>query len=300
MRIQYSNLEIAKSVAKRVARLTGLQLGVCQAALAKASGYADWHELSIITHRESASCPGSLALDELAALIADLATELGSSAGDIQHALSHTPLLQPDAVSLSDRVHLRALVFRRMEIPEPGRRQPGAVGKFKHDRAPLILQRFGGLTFGVSDGSPSSVAMADFEFVTPRTPLPLFIPSRLYLAYGCWTEADGAKVLFSRDYIPLWRIRSGRSPERLSPRLWIDFTDQQWFWGDHNPPWEKSGRHRTEIDRLTAYGIRGVPKLVEMLPARVFGESNQRIREIAEEVFGPWVYNEVRRELALT
>ena len=37
----------------------------------------------------------------------------------------------------------------------------------------------------------------------------IFFPLRFWMSYGIWTEADGAKVLFSRDYCPLWKIQEG-------------------------------------------------------------------------------------------
>ncbi len=61
---------------------------------------------------------------------------------------------------------------------------------------------------------------AYFEVVTPRFPLPDFVPSRIWLPYGVWKLSDGSEVLFSRDYLPMWRVSSERT-ERLAPRLWI-------------------------------------------------------------------------------
>jgi hypothetical protein len=176
-----------------------------------------------------------------------------------------------------------------MEIPDPGRRRTGAVGKFKRDGRPLILKSFSGPTFCVSHGHHETL-VADFEYVTPRTLLPLFIPRRLYLPYGMWTERDGAKVLFSRDYLPIWRIRPDALPERVSPMLWIDFIREEWFWDGHQPRWENDDRAKTEIERLASFDVRGLPKLVEILPRLVFGRRGLRIAEAAEEEFGPVVY----------
>ena len=36
-------------------------------------------------------------------------------------------------------------------------------------------------------------------------------------------------MLFSRDYLPLWRLRDGKPPERVEPWLWIKFVKQEWF-----------------------------------------------------------------------
>lgn len=294
MRMHYQNVEIAKSAARKIAGLTELKLSECQSALASSSGYVDWHELEEVSAQASGVNGLRPDYEMVATLISGLTGKLGAAAGDIQHALSHTPIIPRDW-TLLDRMHLRAAVFRQMDIPDPGRRQPGAMGRFKYDRRPLILQSFGELTFCVSDGSPS-IAMADFEYVSPRTSVPLLIPSRLYLAYGQWTEADGSKVLFSRDYIPLWRVRAGGSVERVSPRLWIDYVEERWFWGDHNSPWDKKLLQHNELARLSSYGVRGVPKLVEILPRLVLSSRNERIRSVARDHFGPWVYGRIADE----
>jgi hypothetical protein len=127
--------------------------------------------------------------------------------------------------------------------------------------------------------------VADFEFVTPRVPLPLFVPARLYLAYGVWTEADGSKVLFSRDYMPLWRLRDHERPERLSPIEWINYADQSWFWTDANAPWDYPQRIGENIRRLEEFGVRGVPKLAEVLPALVFSTRALSLREKVQSYF---------------
>ena len=295
MRVIYRNIEIPKSAARKVAVSTGSKLSDCQRALASVSGYVDWHDLERVTALTSDLEDWHSGQETLAALISGLAGKLAAAAGDIQHALSHTPII-PREWSLADRVRLRALVFRKMDIPDAGRRKPGAVGRFKYDKRPLILRSFGELAFCVSDGTPS-IAMADFEYISPRVSAPLFIPSRLYLAYGELTEADGSNVLFSRDYIPLWRVRAGGVVERISPRLWIDYVEQRWFWGDHNAPWDKELVRQKELARLSSYGVRGVPKLVEALPRLVLTSTNERIRSVARDHFGPWIYSDatVRR-----
>ena len=74
-----------------------------------------------------------------------------------------------------------------------------------------ILKKYDGPTQVIADIGPD-VVVADNEVVFPKKTLPLFVPARLKLAYGYWTEADGSKVLFSRDYKPLWRLTEGRKP----------------------------------------------------------------------------------------
>jgi hypothetical protein len=141
---------------------------------------------------------------------------------------------------------------------------------------PAIVKKFGQPTYLVTHSSVEA-CVADFETTTPREPLPLFVPARLKLAYGYWIEASNSKVLFSRDYKPLWRLANGRKPERLQPWFWIDKVEEEWFWDDSNTPWHSTGRLQEEERRLHGFGIQALPKLAEILPDLVFNESTKNI-----------------------
>ena len=81
---------------------------------------------------------------------------------------------------------------------------------------------------------------------------------------------DGSKVLYSRDYKPLWRLLAGKNPERLQPWVRIKRIESQNFWDDSNTPWWSSHRREEEEQRLLDFGIRSLPKLVDTLPDLVF------------------------------
>lgn len=283
MRIVYPDIESVKSIAKRLAHETGAKLSDCQEALAKVSGYDDWHELHQGRGYHGLSI-GALTIDQLAALIARLAARLRANGGDVQYALCTSPAVPRVKLGIAEHVQLRASVFRQMEIPNLGRRKPGTVGTLKGTGKQLILRQFGRPVSCITNRS-ANAAVADFEFVTPRIPLPLFIPTRLYLAYGIWTEADGAKVLFSRDYMPLWRLREGLRPERLSPIEWINYTSQSWFWTDANAPWDHRGRTAEHVQRLEDFGVRAVPRLVEVLPTLVSSDRVSSLRLATQSYF---------------
>jgi len=283
MRIRFDDIESAKSIAKKLARETSNSLSTCQEALARASGYANWHELSNSTN-EYAESLETVSLDRLALLISFLAKRLSANGGDVQYALSTSPAIPRSRFGVADHMRLRAAVFRYIEIPDLGRRKPGAVGRFKNTKELLILRRFAGAVLCIKEGS-ANAAVADFEFVSPRVPLPLFIPARLYLAYGIWTEEDGSEVLFSRDYMPLWRLRKNERPARVSPIEWIKYTDQRWFWTDADAPWDDVQRTRAHIRRLEDFGVRGAPRLVEILPALVFSERTSSLRSTVQSYF---------------
>ena len=66
----------------------------------------------------------------------------------------------------------------------------------------------------------------------------------------------------------MWRLRVGRTPERLDPWLRIEHDDKDdvWFWDDRKTPWSEPKNYEREMERLAEFGIFGMPKLVEVLP----------------------------------
>jgi hypothetical protein len=289
MRLNFTNIDQPKRIAKRLASATTKPLTNCHEALASALGYRNWHDLEQLIERiKNESPPHNLSIVEQADLIVTIAKFLDAEAGDVQFALSDSGVNEESQKGLMFQQKLRGLVFRKTSIPDQGRRQPGSVGKFEHNLKPLILRSFGGLTRAIGH-SGLDMGIADFQFVTPRQAIPLFIPARLYVAYGAWQEADGALVLHSRDYLPMWRIRLDRRPERLNPADWIVHDDDKdrWFWEDYSAPWDSEKRRQEEIARLESYSIRGMPLLAEVLPDMIFNGREMDAEDAAMLRFGP-------------
>lgn len=287
MRLYFHTINAPKMLAKHLKNNTKITLNKCQNCFAKAAGYRDWFDLdNICKSGEFKDRTNDLNIDQLTNFILELSSLLEADIGDVQFSLSQTNILNSPR-SLEQQLELRALLFRRTTIPDLGRRQPGSVGKFKYDNKPILLRIFGELTTGLTDRCIETM-LADFEFVSPRQKIPLFIPSSLYLVYGTWTESDGSKVLHSRDYLPLWRIRNDKKPERLNPADWIDHdhSKDEWFWDDSTAPWDNPKRLAEEHSRLKNYGINGIPKLVEILPLRIFQEQARSNKWAAQERFG--------------
>ena len=277
MRHYFPNSTRPKKAAKTIASLTRRPLSNCQRAIAIACGYRDWHEMESSYSREKASVsdeklPRDVFVEQQIAIASLLGEEIGINIGDAQYLLSRSRLTGNRQPNMRELLDIRIGLFRKNELPIAARRLPGAVGKLKspgRNGEVVILRKFGRPTSVITDKSANAM-VADFEYVTPRKPASLFIPMRLYLAYGLWFEADGATVLFSRDYCPLWRIRKDTKPERLDPWQKIKFVDQRWFWGDENTPWSDPRRYQTEMERLDQFGLGGLPRLVEVLPIVVF------------------------------
>lgn len=63
--------------------------------------------------------------------------------------------------------------------------------------------------------------------------------SNLDLPYGYWQKADGSQILFDRNYVPMLRRDPDGSNARICPPVWVQWIDQQWFWGTGKADWPK-------------------------------------------------------------
>lgn len=279
MRLSYPNLTRPKKSAKVMARLLGLPLSVTQTAIASGCGYQDWHDFEL-NHAKGSP----FALDQhlgqaeyvsrQTQLILSLANKAGVSIGDGQSALARSRLTGDRPTSLEEQIELRLNCWRQTVLPLAAKRGRGAVGILRspgRNGEVVILRSFGTPTTVITQKGVGSVA--DFEYISPRSPPTLFLPLRLYLPYGHWIETDGAKVLFSRDYKPMWRIREGGGVERLNPSLWIRFRDQVHYWDDASTPWEVVEVRRKMEALLARLGIWSLPIWADALPIVVHDDN---------------------------
>ncbi|MCQ4188863.1 hypothetical protein [Methylocystis suflitae] len=285
-RIIFQKMSRPKTAAKRISMATGCSLSAAQRAVARSSGYRDWHDLetSLSGGTPDFDVTTTPSPEDQTHMSELLARELNLTSGDALYALGFSRLFGPQDTNIREQLEIQTRLFRLRELPLAERRQRGAIGKLKspgRDGEMVILKSFGKPTLIVTHQSGRAAA-ADFEYVTPRNAEELFIPMRLYLAYGIWTEADDSQVLFSRDYCPMWRLRQGLSPERMNPWERITFTKQEWFW-EGRLPWRDRAMHEAEIDRLRKFGVRFLPKLVDTLPL-VVSRDDLDFREAVREL----------------
>jgi hypothetical protein len=156
--------------------------------------------------------------------------------------------------------------------------------KRREDTVSRVESPFGSMPISRGNGrmaAPDSI-VANFEFASPIRQAPLFIPMRLHLSYGAWTEKDGTRVLFSRDYKPLWRLKAGETPARLNPWDRIQFEKQEWFWDDTTTPWSNEARFEHEMNRLQDFGVTALPRLVETLPYLVLRDDLTSINDAVD------------------
>jgi hypothetical protein len=102
------------------------------------------------------------------------------------------------------------------------------------------------------------------------------------MPYGIWTEHDGSRVLFSRDYFPMWRLRKGKSPERMKPWEWIKYRERTWILPEGDMPWYNSNNFTVCLRFLEQEGIRSFPLLLDALPLIVKDNSVSGFQDAAK------------------
>lgn len=263
MRLQLPDLSRPKQAAKHLVRCSeGLTLASAHEALARGLGYRDWHELS--TH-PGPSTEVAARSDDALRIVGAIADAAGAADADVQYAVSRARLLAPTPWTLDDQLALRAVLWRRRLFGPPGRGKPGTIVRDKS---------YGSNALGylLQAGRPTSVLFdagrgerADFEIATPTTSPEDFIPSRLWLPYGFWTLRDGSEVLFSRDYLPLWRVIGG-VVERLDPWLWIEGkASETHFPAPGKSQWVSGPARDSALERLALHRIAELPRLIDVI-----------------------------------
>jgi hypothetical protein len=264
MRIQITGVPAFKKAAKLISSLSpGGALSETQELLAKTLGYRDFHEFS--QHASSDPAGPAASLKDIAGAIGRIADATGHSDSDIQFVVERSRLFSSAGAGLDTSLQLRATIWRARLFGAPGRNRPGTIVRVRSGGKPTrAILRFGGRPSGVIyDRGLGEVA--DFEVVTPRQPLADFVPSRLWLPYGFWGLSDGSKVVFSRDYYPLWRIVEDRT-ERLDPWLWVTGkVSEQWFSQASESGWYFGETRERALSFLDKHRVRGLPRLVEAM-----------------------------------
>lgn len=291
MRFYFPNSRRLKKAAKRLVEvIPTLSLSSAQQALAITLGYQDLHEFEQ-GHAYETPTPLDEKLSEsefrmrLFAVCQQLASVLGIPDGDAQYALSALRLTGDRPLSFSDHEAIRTMCWRAGPMPWAGNRRPGSTFYIKEKRYPLqraYLRRIEGGVSCITDGADSSLC-ATFEAVAPRTRIEDFVPRRLVLPYGWWSLKDGSRVIFSRDYNPLWRIVENQRPQRMEPWIWVtEIKDQRWYAKETGKGWDSEVTRGMAMSDLQANGVRGLPKLVDALPIMI--ERNTYINGAVEQM----------------
>jgi hypothetical protein len=203
-----------------------------------------------------------------ARLTSQLAQITGLRAGDLLDALIRSRFFSgsPDPATT---LAVREAMFAQNYL-DRGRQVAGTPCRIKapgFGSTRALLVRRGESPEGVSEAMIDHDLMTcvSRELIEHRTGC-FFIPIRFWLPYGFWTEKDGSKVLFSRDYCPLWRIQEDQAPIRDDPDRAVNFVAQSWFFDE--------GSFRGPLDTVMARGLDilrdnrvvSMPRLAEWVP----------------------------------
>lgn len=267
MTIHSTDQHAFKRAAQALSKLPGSSsLSACQTALAQASGHRDLHHLQAL--QAKMHHPAEASVVTQVDIVSRIHQASGLRSGDILDALTRTRFFggNPDPETT---LAVREALFA-VDYPARGRQDVGTPCRVKapgYDNARALLVERGegpeGLTRVMIDHS--IMTCVSREAPAHRAGR-LFVPLRFWMPYGFWTEADGAKVLFSRDYCPLWKIQEGRAPVRDDPDRDVKFVKQEWYFDE--------GSFRGPVDKVMSQGfdilrehrVVSLPRLVEWFP----------------------------------
>ena len=263
-----SDQQAFKRAAQNLSKLQGTgSLSACQTILAKATGHRDVHHAQALQARRGHTpieAPSATRVEILTSLVKATGEKPGPLLNALQQARFFGPKADPE-----EALNVRAELFSK-EFPATSPRALGSPCKIKEEGRPV---RRALLVSRGEDRHSLCETMTDhgiatcvgFELSQHRTGH-FFIPMRFWMPYGVWTEEDGSKVLFSRDYCPLWNIQEDRAPAQDDPNRAVRFTDQQWFFDEMTFRQPADVARKRGLEILRGYRVVSVPKLVEWLP----------------------------------
>lgn len=249
MQLSFNGLLRPKSAAKNLKKAYGIKLSEAQSLIARLAGYRDWHELERVGQW---SHPTPLDQD-VPALECDLRR---------MYLIERLQELSGRSFMESARGILAAqLLHQNLEDPERHYREGniyyvGQTVLYDNGSVGIVVDAKRAIKVLSTNGG---IALRGREEVSPSAPVvDLQWPVRLWAAYGMWTEDDGAIVLFSRDYSPLWRIKNGKVAA-ADPSERIKFSSQEWFWDDTRALERSPDRVSEEAQRLRGFGVTEEP-----------------------------------------
>ena len=256
-----------KRAAQALSKLQGAKsLSASQTALAQASGHRDLHHLQAV--QAKMHHPAEASVVTQADIVIRLHRINGCRIGDILDALTRTRFFggSPDPeITLAVREALFAA-----DYPDRGRYDVGAPCRVKapgyENARALVIERGEGpegLTRVMIDHSIMTCISREAPAHRGGR---LFVPLRFWMPYGVWTEADGTKVLFSRDYCPLWKVQDGRAPVRDDPDRYVRFVEQEWYFDEGSFPGPVDKVMSQGLDILREHRVISMPRLVEWFP----------------------------------
>lgn len=242
MRITFKDTDHVKKAGRLLSRLSGIKYMIVLNILSRTLGYESWYEFE-----HSFSCDSALSVEKEAQIIYLLSQSLKIEAGDVQHILAVSRMFK---ATQERHISLRMKVFEKSGI------------RTSNCFLTVLGRKIRGLSCNDTVVTDEGVFRSE-KVITIGEPT---VPARLWIPYGIWTEKDNSKVLFSRDYMPLWRLKPGFRPERLKPSIWIQKIKQDYLWNDMNKPWFNDETYQNCCQLLSDVKINSLPVLVDYLP----------------------------------
>lgn len=263
-----SDQQAFKHAARNLSNLSGTgSLSACQTILAKTTGHRDLHHAQVLQAQRGHApiqAPPATQVEILASLEKATGVKPGPLLNALQRARFFGPKPDPETA-----LNVRASLFSK-EFLTTSQQALGAPCKIKEEGQPakraLLVSRGEdrhSLCEAMTDHAIATCV--DFELTQDRTGH-FFIPMRFWMPYGAWTEGDGSKVLFSRDYCPLWKIQEDHAPTQDDPNRAVRFVDQPCFFFDEITFRQSDAARKQGLGILREYRVVSVPKLVEWLP----------------------------------
>lgn len=121
---------------------------------------------------------------------------------------------------------------------DKGRLAPGAFVRVKSNRRiAMVFYKDRKVVEAYSDAGSFTAGRHEVAVLKKQPAVAGFMPMRLALPYGKWTQANGTEVLFNRDYSPIWiRTPSGKV-SGVQPGLYFDHVESDWFYEDRTAPY---------------------------------------------------------------
>jgi len=287
MRILFADISRPRNAASWLRRsLPGTRLADARRAIAHATGYRDWHDLESRITLASSSLPSDL--ETTKRVILSISDELGRDYSEVHYCVCRSRLL--GRTTVDEMLTVRAMLWRERLFGGPDKNKPGTVVQLKsqHDKRTAYLVAPGKPTHLLYDTGPGQCA--DFEVINPRDHLADFAPSRLWLPYGYWKLQNGDIITFSRDYMPMWRLR-GDQVTRMEPWLWINGISEEKHFSTiaGTIPWSSGLARELALEHLDQLRVAAPPMLLNAMPymfspSTHVSDAVERMRQTAEGI----------------
>jgi len=146
-------------------------------------------------------------------------------------------------------------------------------GTLVHLRSHSLKASFGSIAVVLSCRGNAATLFTDAgkedvqrqQFSVPVKPVRDAIPMRLRLPFGYWCLEDGTRILYSRDFCPLWCIDTQGYAQPVLPWWSFETVAEERYWDHRNAPWRN---RETELDMeslLQSLGATSDPYLADAL-----------------------------------